>query len=129
MPGLTPTPYPLRGCPLEELEGEGVRVVGPPRGTNEDVERSLVHDGDPEADLTHQLDHELPALVVHRERSGPGSDSPKGSSFIATALFTCGKEYLEIYDEEHSEDEDRFVAIGPSTRGIMLSSTRSDRKT
>ena len=44
-----------------------------------------------------------------------------GLSFAeATTLFTGGKEYLEIYDEEHSEDEDRFIAIGPSARGIIV---------
>ena len=31
----------------------------------------------------------------------------------ATTLFTGGEEYLEIYDAKHSEDEDRFFAIGP----------------
>ena len=38
----------------------------------------------------------------------------------ATTLFTSGEDYLEIYDKEHSEDEDRFIAIGPSTRGIII---------
>jgi uncharacterized DUF497 family protein len=38
----------------------------------------------------------------------------------AATLFTGGKEYLEIYDEEHSENEDRYIAIGPSARGIIV---------
>ncbi len=38
----------------------------------------------------------------------------------ATLLFTGGGEYLEIYDETHSEDEDRFIAIGPTARGIIV---------
>ena len=38
----------------------------------------------------------------------------------ATTLFTGGEEYLEIYDEKHSEDEDRFIAIGSIARGIIV---------
>ena len=38
----------------------------------------------------------------------------------AKTLFTGGEEYLEIYDEKHSEDEDRFIAIGPIARGIIV---------
>jgi uncharacterized DUF497 family protein len=29
-------------------------------------------------------------------------------------------EYLEIYDQEHSGEEDRFIAIGPVRRSIVL---------
>lgn len=35
-------------------------------------------------------------------------------------LFTSGVEYLEVFDEEHSHDEDRFIAIGPIARGVVL---------
>ena len=35
-------------------------------------------------------------------------------------LFTSGVDYLEIFDEAHSEDEDRFIAIGPIRRGLVL---------
>jgi len=38
----------------------------------------------------------------------------------AKALFTSGVEYLEIFDEAHSEEEDRFIAIGPLKRGVVL---------
>ncbi len=38
----------------------------------------------------------------------------------AMALFTGGGDYLEIYDEKHSEDEDRFIAIGPTPKGILV---------
>ena len=31
----------------------------------------------------------------------------------AIELFSSGVDYLEIYDEDHSQDEDRFIAIGP----------------
>lgn len=38
----------------------------------------------------------------------------------ASALFTGDADYLEIFDEEHSVDEDRFIAIGPIQRGLVL---------
>ena len=38
----------------------------------------------------------------------------------ACALFVSGQDYLEIYDARHSDDEDRFIAIGPICRGLVL---------
>ena len=38
----------------------------------------------------------------------------------ASELFRSGVDYLEIYDEEHSEKEDRFIAIGPIKRGVIV---------
>ena len=38
----------------------------------------------------------------------------------AEELFTSGADYLEIFDEAHSDSEDRFLAIGPISRGIVL---------
>ncbi|HEV7517522.1 MAG TPA: BrnT family toxin [Thermoanaerobaculia bacterium] len=38
----------------------------------------------------------------------------------AEKLFTSSSDYLEIFDEVHSEAEDRFIAIGPVTRGLIL---------
>lgn len=44
-----------------------------------------------------------------------------GLSFAeASALFTSGEDYLEIFDPDHSDAEDRFIAIGPITRGVVL---------
>ena len=37
-----------------------------------------------------------------------------------TDLFTSGVDYLEIFDDEHSQDEDRFIAIGPIRQGVVL---------
>ena len=34
-------------------------------------------------------------------------------------LFESDTDYLVIYDEEHSEDEDRFLAIGPIAKGVV----------
>ena len=38
----------------------------------------------------------------------------------ARELFFSGVDYLEIFDEAHSDDEDRFIAIGPVRRGLVL---------
>ena len=38
----------------------------------------------------------------------------------ARRLFESGADYLEIFDAEHSEFEDRFIAIGPIDRGLLV---------
>jgi uncharacterized DUF497 family protein len=38
----------------------------------------------------------------------------------AAGLFQSGVDYLEIFDAEHSSEEDRFIAIGPIASGIIL---------
>jgi uncharacterized DUF497 family protein len=38
----------------------------------------------------------------------------------ASELFKTDADYLEIYDEEHSDKEDRFIAIGPIRRGMIV---------
>jgi len=38
----------------------------------------------------------------------------------ASELFRSGANYLEIFDDEHSFGEDRFIAIGPIRRGLVL---------
>ncbi len=44
-----------------------------------------------------------------------------GLSFAeAQRLFESGADYLEIFDPEHSELEDRFIAIGPVDRGLVV---------
>lgn len=44
-----------------------------------------------------------------------------GVSFEEAAeLFQSETDYLEIYDEEHSGEEDRFLAIGPIRRGVIV---------
>lgn len=35
-------------------------------------------------------------------------------------VFVADNEYLEIFDQEHSGDEDRFIAIGPTAKGILV---------
>jgi len=56
---------------------------------------------DPEKDKTNRLKH--------------------GVSFAeATELFTNGIDYWEIYDEQHSDEEDRFIAAGSIKRGVIV---------
>jgi uncharacterized protein len=38
----------------------------------------------------------------------------------ATALFTSGTDYLEIDLDEHSDEEDRLIAIGVIIRGVIV---------
>ena len=38
----------------------------------------------------------------------------------ASILFTSGADYLEIFDAEHSLEEERFIAIGPIPKGLVL---------
>jgi uncharacterized DUF497 family protein len=37
----------------------------------------------------------------------------------AKSLLEGKADYLVIYDEDHSEDEDRFFAIGPTMSGLI----------
>ena len=44
-----------------------------------------------------------------------------GVSFTdAAELLASDTDYLEIYDMEHSLNEDRFIAIGPSRLGLLV---------
>jgi uncharacterized DUF497 family protein len=38
----------------------------------------------------------------------------------AQQLFLSGTDYLEIFDRLHSDDEDRFLCIGPIPKGLVL---------
>ena len=55
----------------------------------------------------------------------PGKDQlnqkKHGFSFVeAKELLGGDEDCLEIYDELHSGEEDRFIAIGPTTAGIIV---------
>lgn len=44
-----------------------------------------------------------------------------GVSFSeAKELLESDVDYLEMYDEAHSTDEERFIAIGPIRRGLVV---------
>jgi uncharacterized DUF497 family protein len=36
------------------------------------------------------------------------------------SLFTSGMDYLEIFDADHSDEEERFICIGRIARDIVL---------
>lgn len=50
---------------------------------------------------------------INRKQHGVSFDEAK-------ELFTGDDDYLEIYDAEHSYDEDRFIGIGPIQPGLVL---------
>jgi|SRR5262244_3797619 len=55
------------------------------------------------------------------EEKSHANERKHGLSFSeAKTLFQSGVDYLEIYDESHSADEDRFIAIGPIERGMIV---------
>jgi hypothetical protein len=58
-------------------------------------------DWDPRKDATNQRKHSI------------GFEDASG-------LFTSGVEYLEIFDDSHSAAEDRFIAVGPIARGVIV---------
>jgi hypothetical protein len=61
------------------------------------------------------------AKVEWDPRKDLANQAKHGISFReASVLFTSGEDYLELFDAAHSVEEDRFVAIGPITRGLML---------
>jgi uncharacterized DUF497 family protein len=44
-----------------------------------------------------------------------------GLSFDEAAALLAGEsDYLEVYDHEHSDEEDRFIAIGPMRAGVVV---------
>ena len=59
--------------------------------------------------------------VIWDESKSRTNRKKHGISFEeASALFYRGDEYLEIFDDAHSDDEDRFIAIGPIKKGLVL---------
>ena len=50
---------------------------------------------------------------VNQQKHGISFDEAK-------ELFVSGVDYLEIFDDAHSDFEDRFIAIGPIERGVVL---------
>lgn len=38
----------------------------------------------------------------------------------AEGLFARSSDRLEIFDKAHSDDEDRFISIGPVSRGLLV---------
>lgn len=59
--------------------------------------------------------------ILWSESKNDSNRRKHGVSFEeAKTLFTRGEDYLVIFDENHSGEEDRFLAIGPIARGLIL---------
>ncbi|MEM7584471.1 MAG: BrnT family toxin [Acidobacteriota bacterium] len=54
------------------------------------------------------------------EKNRQNQDKHSLSFQEAQELFVSGVNYLELFDESHSHLEERFIAIGPITRGVIL---------
>jgi uncharacterized DUF497 family protein len=55
------------------------------------------------------------------EAKNVSSQAKHGVTFEqASALFAAGNDYLEILDAAHTNEEDRFIAIGPIALGVVL---------
>jgi hypothetical protein len=56
------------------------------------------------------------------------NEKKHGLSFSeAKTLFESGADYLEIYDEDHSDEEERFIAMDVLSMGLSSSSGPKDR--
>lgn len=59
--------------------------------------------------------------VVWDEAKNDANTRKHGVSFEqASGIFAGGFDYLEIFDDQHSEDEDRFLAIGSIHLGVIV---------
>ena len=59
--------------------------------------------------------------VVWDEAKNDANTRKHGVSFEqASRIFAGGADYLEIFDDQHSEDEDRFLVIGPIHLGVIV---------
>jgi uncharacterized DUF497 family protein len=60
-------------------------------------------------------------MLVWDETKNRENQRKHGVSFEeAGELFTAGVEYLELFDQAHSDAEDRFIGIGPISHGVVL---------
>ena len=63
----------------------------------------------------------VPVKVTWDRSKNLSNQKKHGVSFDeARELFVSDVDYLELPDDAHSEDEDRFIAIGPIRRGLVL---------
>ena len=58
--------------------------------------------------------------VVWDESKNLKNQKKHGVSFEEARALFRGDDYLEIFDERHSDDEDRFIAVGTIARGLVL---------
>ncbi len=63
----------------------------------------------------------MPVKVAWDRAKNLSNQKKHGVSFEeARELFVSDVDYLELPDDADSEDEDRFIAIGPIRRGLVL---------
>ena len=51
--------------------------------------------------------------LINQQKHGVSFEEARG-------LFESNVDYLEIFDSDHSDFEDRFIAIGPIRRGLLV---------
>jgi uncharacterized protein len=67
------------------------------------------------------LAYSRPVRVEWDEEKDRANRRKHGISFEeASGLFRGEADYLEIFDDAHSDLEDRFLAIGPIQRGLVI---------
>jgi uncharacterized protein len=67
------------------------------------------------------LAYTLEVRVIWDRAKNLANQKKHGVSFDeASELFRSGVDYLERFDEAHSDDEERFIAIGPIRRGLVM---------
>ena len=67
------------------------------------------------------MNYDWVVRVVWDEAKNRTNRKKHGVSFEeASSLFHRGDDYLEIFDDAHSDEEDRFIAIGPIKKGLVL---------
>lgn len=54
------------------------------------------------------------------QKKNDANQQKHGLSFDEAKTLFSSDDYLEIYDEEHSIDENRFIAIGAIRVGVVL---------
>jgi hypothetical protein len=59
-------------------------------------------------------------VVWDRAKDITNQKTHGGSFREASELLTSETDHLELFDDAHSDDEDRFIAIGPIRRGLVL---------
>jgi hypothetical protein len=59
-------------------------------------------------------------VVWEESKNRMNRKNPRVSFEEASDLFYRGDDDLEIFDAAHSDEEDRFIAIGPIDRGLVL---------
>ena len=54
------------------------------------------------------------------EQKNAANQKNHGVAFEDASELFLTEGYLEIFDEAHSDEEDRFIAVGPIKRGLVL---------